>query len=99
MEKPFGRQMQRKVSGGAFVKLTFASLRQLQLPAGDAEAEGRKRVREAPASCSRTALHGDSLLVSREYSLQAKSREVRERGEKERRRVKRGHGRSFVDVH
>lgn len=48
MEKPFGRQMQRKLSGRAFVKLTFASLRLLKLPAaGDAVAEDRKGVREA----------------------------------------------------
>lgn len=86
VEKPFGRQMQRKVSGGAFVKLTFASPRQPQLPVGDAEAEGRKRVREALAlsaiaSCSRRALRGDSLLVSSEYSLQKKTQEMR-RGKK-----------------
>lgn len=50
MEKLSVRQMQRKVSGGAFIISTIDSLRLPQLPAADAEAEGRKRVREVPAS-------------------------------------------------
>lgn len=62
MEKPFGREMQRKVSGEAFVKLTFASVR--QLPAGGAEAEGRKRVREAPASLQLPPVRGEPRTVT-----------------------------------
>lgn len=91
------------MSGGAFFKITFASLRQLQLPAGDADAEGRKRVREAPASLqlppAREALHCDSLLVSREYSLQTKAQEVGRGEEMRREKRERGHCISFLDVY